>query len=278
VIGNRIYVFGGNRYPDGGNLKSTEVFDSTTAAWSRAADNEHNGGLGVEELTGAALNGRFYVFGAWGGSSNIKFAEEFDPASGAWTSKALMPTQRVGATAAAYDGKVYLFGGSNTAVVETFDPATNSWQAVTQMPRALAAPGIAVVGARAYVFGGADLASQQAVTDVSIYDLASNTWSSGGTLPVARYFGYAGAAPQVGGKVYLVGGGEGTLASARTSDRVDVFDTATSTWQVATALPAGVVHQVTVAVNGRLYVIGGNHAIDNLGTDIVAEVWSLALP
>jgi len=105
VIDGKIYAFGGNGDPGGIDLKSTEVFDPATQSWSFLASNEHNGGFGVEELTGAVVNGKLYVFGGYSGPSGVfNFVEEYDPATDTWTSKAPMPTTRSLATAAVYNG------------------------------------------------------------------------------------------------------------------------------------------------------------------------------
>ena len=82
VIDGNIYVFGGNGLPDGRNLKSTEVFDPETQIWTYLADNENNNGQGVEELSGAVVDGKLYVFGAYGGGDPygvFNFVEQYDP-------------------------------------------------------------------------------------------------------------------------------------------------------------------------------------------------------
>jgi kelch-like protein 2/3 len=102
MINGKIYVFGGNGDPNGFNLKSTEVYDPATNQWSYVADNEHNGGNGVEELSGAVVNDKLYVFGGYGGYSQgvygeFNFVEEYNPANNVWTSKAPKPTTTSGA-------------------------------------------------------------------------------------------------------------------------------------------------------------------------------------
>jgi N-acetylneuraminic acid mutarotase len=71
VINGKIYVFGGNGDPDGFNLKSTEVYDPATNQWSYVASNEHAGGYGVEEVSGAVINDKLYVFGGYGSPQGV---------------------------------------------------------------------------------------------------------------------------------------------------------------------------------------------------------------
>lgn len=75
VIGNGIFVFGGNNAA-GNNLYSGEKYDMAVGTWSSIADNPNyenpwNDPSGVEELIAAAVNGKFYVFGAYGGSEDL---------------------------------------------------------------------------------------------------------------------------------------------------------------------------------------------------------------
>ena len=108
VINGKIYVFGGNGNPDGFNLKSTEVFNPLAVdpanEWTQLADNNHNDfGWGVEELTGAVVNNKLYVFGAWGGLTiggnygTKNFNEMYDPNTNSWTTLAqnLLPYVRL---------------------------------------------------------------------------------------------------------------------------------------------------------------------------------------
>ena len=51
VIDGKIYVFGGNRNPDGFNLKSTEIFGPANHLWRFKANNENN----IGEVKGISL-------------------------------------------------------------------------------------------------------------------------------------------------------------------------------------------------------------------------------
>ena len=78
--------------------------------------NNYNAGHGVEELTGAVMNGKLYVFGAYGWSESnctsgvFDFVEEYNPATNTWRSRAPKPTPITAAPATVYDGEIYFFG------------------------------------------------------------------------------------------------------------------------------------------------------------------------
>jgi len=309
VVDGKIYIFGGNAYPGGYNLKSTEVFDPSTNTWSYGADNENNGGEGVEELTGASVNGKFYVFGAYGGIGpggfygNINFSEMYDPAIDQWTSLAPKPTPVSGAPSVVYNGEIYIFGGGftwedaegeyhdiNYEVVEAYNPGTDSWRTVTNMPSQLFGEAVAVVGDKAYVIGGYDFVSEKTVASVEVLDFQTGLWTTSGLtpMPIARATGYAAAAPVVDGKIYVVDGGTGTFGSTGSPDsfwyldRVDVYDPATNTWNSGPSLPApregssGI-----VAVGNTIYVISGDdpdHSCDDDPNYASPDVWSWQVP
>jgi N-acetylneuraminic acid mutarotase len=295
VINGKIYAFGGNGDPGARNLKSTEMFTPGTGSWVYKADNEHNNGRGVEELTATVVNGKLYVFGAWGGGSPygvFNFVEEYDPATDTWTSKAPMPTTRAAATAVCYNGEIYLFGGyySNILgekvrydVVEAYNPVTDTWRFVTNMPKVIELPAIAIVGHRVYVTGGYSYDEDRMLNDVMVYDFQTGEWITTGftPLPTPRAFPCSSAAPVVNGKIYLIGGIMGTSASHWTTDEVEIYDTATNTWSTGPPIPQSTACHLAVFLNDTIYVIGGVTAFgstDSEDDERTGAVWKLKLP
>ena len=284
VIGGKIYVFGGNGNPDGINLKSGEVYDIGSSSWSSIAANNDNGGDGVEEVTGAAVNGKFYVFGGYGGIGPsgyygvFNFNEVYDPAANTWTTLAQKPTTTAGAVSAVYDGKIYLFGGAYSYdgpggklvpynVVEAYNPANDTWQSKANMPKTLESFAVAVHGDSAYVIGGAESNRTKWNTEVMVYNFVSNTWTRNyciASANAARVYAYATQTPVVDGKAYLVGGIEGTLASSGPSTQFTIFDINNRQWQTGPSLPEARASHLTIVDNNELYVIGGYEDESNL--------------
>jgi len=291
VIDGKLIVFGGNGNPIGVNLKSTELLDSASGSWVYRAYNNNNGGYGVEELSGAVVNGKFYVFGASGG---LNFVEEYDPSSDAWTSKAPMPTARASATAVAYNNKIYLFGGyyeddysarTNYAEVIVYDPASNTWTNETRLPKLLSSPAIAVVGDNAYVIGGytgdPGAGTFKFANDVLVYNFLTRTWRVTGQspLPNPRVFSYSSAAPVKNGRIYLIGGIEATtISNAKLSSKIDIYDTVANTWAVGETLPRGNNGQYCAIVDNDLWMVGGESTFSADGDNIVTNaVWKHSL-
>jgi N-acetylneuraminic acid mutarotase len=277
VIDGKIYVFGGND-ADGKDLNSIEMFDPQVGTWTRRADNNHNAGYGVEELAGAVVDGKLYVFGGWGRSQwsglsgTLNFVEEYDPGSNTWRSRAPKPTSVSVAPATVYRGEIYLFGGHYSTkdmdneiyyrVVEAFKPTDNSWRYVTSIPRNVKMFAAATVGTKAYLIGGYLIDEDRMTGDVMTFDFETGQWTLDACPPMsagrARAFPYSSAAPVVDGKIFLLGGVEGNRSDGDwASNKVDVYDPVAATWHLRDPLPVSVESHLSVVLDGRIYVMGG---------------------
>jgi N-acetylneuraminic acid mutarotase len=137
VIDGKIYVAGG-RPPHGHDFA---VYDPAEDAWTvlpnLPTDRNH---LAVD-----AIGGKLYVAGGrfdeGVGGPMTAVLEVFDPATGAWTPGAPMPTPRAGVTAIAAFGCLYVIGGEGNLPApngmfdqtEAYDPRTDTWHSLTPM-------------------------------------------------------------------------------------------------------------------------------------------------
>jgi N-acetylneuraminic acid mutarotase len=294
AINGKIFVFGGNRYPDGSNLKSTEMFDPSNNTWSYRSDNEHNSGWGVEELSGAVYNGKLYVFGAWGGGNPygvFDFVEEYNPITDTWISKAAKPTTVAGAPAALYRGEIFLFGGGFSTesgpqtyydVVEAYNPLTDTWRYVTKMPSKITGMAIGILGSKAYLIGGVNPNNFAPYLDVIAYDFELDQWTvSGlGALTLPRILPYSTSAPIIDGKIYLIGGitcsswPEECENSIITSDDVLIYDPSQKSFTSGLSLPEPVGNHTTIMFDNAIYVIGGS-TVSGDSSKITNKVWKL---
>jgi len=281
LINGRIYIFGGND-PDQKDLKSAESYDPNTMQWVEVADNNHNDGQGVEELTSAVVNGKLYVFGAWGWNPSerhsmvINFNEMYDPVTNTWTTLWRKPTTVAAAPATVYKDEIYLFGGYfrqdsdsqsvSYRTVESYRPSNNTWRFVTSMPRDISNMAVATIGDKAYLFGGAELISEDPLQilildDVITYDFQTGLWDTSGFthLPVKMAYSYYGAAPIIDGKVYLIGEYEEDSSGYRWSNRIDIYDPVTNTWEKGPSLPMPLDGHVALAIGHKIYALGGRN-------------------
>src|SRR3984957_5338721 len=201
-----------------------------------------------EELYGVALNGKMYVIGGWddGKAGGVNY--EYNPATDKWTKKTPMPRAAHHAALAAANGKIYVVGG--------FVPPKDS----------------------AIPVGGA----WEPIDNAWEYDPAADSWKSLPPLPGKR--GSALAA-EVGGKIYVIGGGTTVGGSkdpfftffgpSKVLATNGGYDPATNKWQSRWPVAVARNHAFGAAVNGKIYVIGGRTGhgfiLSATNTDVVEE-------
>jgi hypothetical protein len=180
-----------------------------------------------------------------------------------------------------YEGGGYAFYYSdNIDDFGRFDPVANSWTPLAPVPdlnncmaSAVYAPNVN----KLFVFGGERINSATVVDTTRIYDIATNTWSTGAPMPDVRTFMASG---YYNGKIYLVGGystGSYIPAFLQTWE----YDTVANTFATKTSIPAsaGFGGAGSGVVNGHLYVVGGRDANDTViattwDYDIAADTWT----
>ena len=122
------------------------------------------------------------------------------------------------------------------------------------MPAALEASAGVVSGGKFYVIGGDDLAN--ALGSNYIYDIASNTWTTGAPLPDVRT-NLNGTAS--GGLVYVYGGEDAAFAAMNT---LYSYNPATNTWATLAPNPGGANEgnyaPITTYGAGKLITAGGS--------------------
>src|SRR4029079_13016129 len=88
----------------------------------------------------------------------------------------------------------------------SYNPATNTWATLAPGPDIMsseASAGYSPINNKVYLFGGEDVGAAVVSNATRIYDIASNTWSAGATMPDVRAFMASG---YFNGKIYLVAG------------------------------------------------------------------------
>jgi len=209
--------------------------------------------------SGAYAAGRFYAIGG-----NVRSAEAYDPATGAWTTVAAPPIDRGAARAVVVGGIIYVLGGchgldcaSTTGDNWAYDPAANAWTQKASMPTSRFAAHVGAINGKIYAAGG--FRSSNVPTAVlEVYDPAANTWSTAASMPQARGQGAFGA---LGGKLYVAGGYNGRADLADTL----VYDPSADAWSARASMPTvrGVPGSATLG--GKLYVVGGMTPADTTG-------------
>jgi N-acetylneuraminic acid mutarotase len=83
------------------------------------------------------------------------------------------------------------------------------------------------------------------------------------------------ALAEANGKLYVLGGYPPQQGPNRTSRTVQVFDIASDRWQLGPQLPQPNNHGMAAAVNGKIYLLGGQTTDDQQGATAVDMVYEL---
>src|SRR5882724_3317607 len=178
------------------------------------------------------------------------------------------------------DNMLYVAGGQTADMVPTlydqvsrYDYTTNTWSNVAPLPVPLGQGSIGASNGKIYLAGGF-IGGTNVTNALRIYDIASNTWTSGANMPTSPGV-EAAAGAVVNGKFYVMGGDDfNNLLNTNF-----IYDIATNTWTTGATLPDSRTNTYgTAASNGLIYVYGGViapfTAVDTLlRYDPVANSW-----
>ena len=257
----KIYVIGG-RNASGQILDDALRYDPVANQWSPA------GRMDNERTNGAALvfNGQLVVTGGRREDTDNRLnddVERYDPGSNTWIEIGECYYEREGHAAFAVGTTAYAIGGAGEDTPFRSDAEYSESGAVWQLyPTwtlgiARASFGAAPVGGGLLVIGGHSQFGPIANVDLYVPGLAGQPKQP---LTVPR--GGLGAAviETMGGpRVYAVGGRSASSTNPVLA-RVDVYDPGANVWTEGPALPAARDAAAVVALDGRLYVIGGRDA------------------
>jgi N-acetylneuraminic acid mutarotase len=223
VYQGKIYVMGGTT--GSGDIMgqqlatdANEVYDPLTDTWETKTPLP----TPRQDLGAQTVNGKIYTLS--GIRSEALFitprfdaTEVYDPANDSWTKKASIPTRVWGYASTVVDNKIYVIGGWNMTPSgwspadsnQVYDPEMDIWsyRAAPKVALARSAAGTTtgvMAPERIYVVGGMDEYHIRDLTQA--YNSQPNAWSSGKTMPTARYgLGVA----VVNDEFYAIGGSVG---------------------------------------------------------------------
>ena len=198
------------------------------------------------------------VTASGGGDSAQATATTLSTLASGWQDYANIPAGREvrAPSVVYYDGRLYVIGGYNVSArpwLSIYNIATDSWTTGADMPGArywidceqLFDPNDGN-RPKIYCAGGYDTAARNTLY---IYDIGNNSWTTGPTLPAARYH-YASA--KLDNRYYVIGGYTTTYEAT-----VLVYNPATNAW--STVAPMNVARRYFHAgvIGGKIYVAGG---------------------
>ena len=263
-----MYVIGGrpNRFGGAGAITdAVKAYDVAANRWRSAAPYP----VRIWSTNGAVeLEGKIYVSGGFTRRfderrgvwrlETLKSLYVYDPKVDRWTRRRDMPIATVNGVSAAYNGMLYVATPCyddavcgrqfDQGALWRYDPATDQWVLLGRTPQDPWQAGGGFIGGKFYLveFLGA----------LDIYDVATNSWSSG---PQRPYRACAPASATLQAKLYLVGCRDDFDESGEYP--MLVFDPAAG-WSEAAAPPVPAdnlwtLSRVMTGGSPRLQLVGG---------------------
>lgn len=270
VLDGKIYVIGGR---DPKNIAPIEVFDPAVGKWEIVGPSPTNA---YEMPCVAAIGGKIYSLGGRTAEKvRPKGGYVWDPASGKveWVELPGTATQGHGDAAYGVIGtKIYLISGEDDSLpnegwdygkaVDVFDTTTFTWSLAAPIPFGREDFDAIAVGEKIFVFGGQGGAESSAVAWLDIYDAKTDSWQHiEEGLPIPWEQPRVAA---IGDQIYIMTGkGDAAFFAYR-------LDTTTMTWVEITPPPVAIFECAVVALNGKIYVIGGQDLFEG---NTLATVW-----
>lgn len=212
------------------------------------------------------------VSDGFGGVDTVAWNVSVTPKN-VWSYIASLSKPRRLLSAAAVNGIIYAIGGEASksiatgatitpyATVETYAAGSNgSWTLASPLPSARYWMGCATVNNKIYTFGGeSDHGYFNVVDSLGGF---GGSWGLAGQLPVYRY---NAAACTLGNTVYLIGGMVYNGTDFEASSEIDAWDPVSGTWTPKTWMNMLRSDHQAIALNGKIYIIGGVGGAPNSG-------------
>jgi N-acetylneuraminic acid mutarotase len=192
---------------------------------------------------------------------------------GPWSTATPGPPARYRAGSSTDGQYIYVYGGGNSSGgyyndLWRWDPVSETWTQLANMPTAKQNIQGAYWNGKIYVPGGFNGAH---ITENAIYDIATNTWSTGAPLPAAQ----TGANVAFNNKIYNFGGNPGP------QNTVTIYDIATNTWSNGAAMPVAITYgRAATSFNFAWYAGGITTVTVNTlyRYDFAANSWATMAP
>jgi len=184
-----------------------ESFNPATNQWESLTDKT----TPVADINAIVIGGKIFVPGGRLSDGTVTdVLEIYDPRQDRWEQGTRLPGGISAYALAAFEGKLYLFGGwDGKKFVDTvyrYDPALDEWREMTGLNTPRGFLGAAVVGGKIYLVGGEDATRVLNLVEAYAPDLddgVSNPWERTRPMPEKRSkMGVVGLADNL----YVIGG------------------------------------------------------------------------
>ncbi len=252
AVGGRIYVVGGGDVDRQWEIwPFLQRYDPVSDVWERLEDlPAGRAGYGV-----TVVGSEIFVVG---GVTDSQGAVTFDTISESWGGKPNIPNPHSRMGAVSIGSTVYVPGG-DTDLFDAYDSGSGTWFPLAPLPVPLSNATTVTNGFEIFVLGGQDPSASSAVLSDEhwIYDVATDSWSAGPTIPEP---GHHFRAAIDGARIYLFGAHGALTGRALVGDerqRVLVLNSVSLLWAEAKPRRKDLYDSAVTVEGGILYAFGG---------------------
>lgn len=240
VVGDKIYVVGGTG-EQAVFFPKLEIYDTNTGTWSTGASIPWD----RRSCEAVSVGDIIYTIA---GSDAPNALQSYNTITNTWRTERSSTIERVGHAAVAAGSKIYVIGGTGRNgylnSLEIYDTKSGEWTIGESMPTARQNLTAAYASGKIYVVGGRNGKDYYGgkTSVMEIYDIASNSWSTGPSCPIAND---CGASVGVGNKIYVMGGTNDFQSTY-------IYDIDKGAWEKGPSLKSTKYYFTSVYSNGRI--------------------------
>lgn len=206
-----------------------------------------------------------------------------------WTSRAIPPENTFGAPCFTVGSLVYIYSSgvlpsATNKHLYIYNTETQTWVNTLADSSSLHIGSVMGGNTSKLVLVSGHGSSDNVIASTEIYNISSNTWSTGTTFPGDSVTGgvlLSQAVTTVNGKIYCIGGYGNLYASPIQSTDTWAYDISGDTWTQLAAMPSSRVGAACASDDHYIYVVGGvtgstNSTFTNslYRYDIINNSWS----
>lgn len=247
-----LYVAGGFA-PMASTTDRVSVYRSDLDRWEelpRLPEGRHHAGAAV-------LDGDLHVTGGAGATTSRSPHDShwvLREGGGSWEELDPMPEGRFAHRMVRFDGRLFAVGGAGPSPRVLVFSERGGWTMGAALPLARDHLAAVVRDGEIWAIGGRD-GDGGPLSDVHVYDPASDEWREGPTLPEPVSAAVEGV---VEGDIHLVGGEDPSVLGGGVIDRHLVLRRGAASWEEIAPPPLAVHGAAGGAIGGRLLVAGGS--------------------